>query len=103
MTVTAKLKPCFLIDIITPKKFKLNGLWFGPEKPKRAILFVHGLSSSAFQAALAGSFVDKETAVITFSNRGHNKIAKIYRLDNTKKGYHFVKMKLSLIKNYFLI
>ena len=90
MSGTIKLKPCFLIEIITPKKFKLNGLWFGPEKPKRAIIFVHGLSSSAFQTSLAEAFVDKETAVITFSNRGHNKIAKIYRLDNTKKGYHSV-------------
>jgi alpha-beta hydrolase superfamily lysophospholipase len=51
---------------------------------------VHGLSSSAFQTALAEVFVDNETSVITFSNRGHNKIAKIYRFDNTKKGYHSV-------------
>ncbi|MDE2173434.1 MAG: alpha/beta fold hydrolase [Patescibacteria group bacterium] len=90
MTASIKLKPCFLIDIVTPKKFKLSGLWFGPAKPKRAIIFVHGLSSSAFQTALAEALVDKETAVITFSNRGHNKIAKIYRLDNTTKGYHSV-------------
>lgn len=90
MTTTAKLNPCFLIDIVTPKKFKLNGLWFGPTKPKRVVIFVHGLSSSAFQTALAEAFVDKKTAVITFSNRGHNKIAKIYRLNNTKKGYHSV-------------
>ncbi len=90
MTSQQKLKPCFLIDIVTPKKFKLNGLWFGPAKPRRAIIFVHGLSSSAFQTALAEAFVDKETAVVTFSNRGHDKIAKLYKLDNTKKGYHSV-------------
>lgn len=90
MAATGKLKPCFLIDIATPKKFKLNGLWFGPAQPKRVIIFVHGLSSSAFQTALAEAFIDKQTAVITFNNRGHNKIAKVYRLDNTKKGYHSV-------------
>ncbi len=90
MTDTTKLKPCFLIDITTPKKFKLNGLWFGSAKPKRVIIFVHGLSSSAFQTALAESLVDKETAVITFSNRGHDKVVKIYQLTNTKKGYRSV-------------
>ena len=90
MVATKKLKPCFLVDILTPKKFKLNGLWFGPAKPKRAIIFVHGLSSSAFQTSLAEALVDTETAVVTFSNRGHNKIAKVYRLDNTKKGHHSV-------------
>lgn len=90
MVATVKLKPCFLIDIVTPKKFKLSGLWFGPVKPKRVIIFVHGLSSSAFQTALAEALVDKKTAVITFSNRGHNKIAKIYRLDKTKRGHHSV-------------
>jgi alpha-beta hydrolase superfamily lysophospholipase len=91
MTTTPKLKPCFLINIVTPNRYKLNGLWFGPAKPKRAIIFVHGLASSAFQTALAEAFVDKETAVITFNNRGHDKITKVYRLDNTKKGSHSVR------------
>lgn len=90
MKIKSSLKPCFLVDIVTPKRYKLNGLWFGPAKPKRVIIFVHGLSGSAFWTILAGAFVDKDTAVVTFSNRGHNKIAKIYRLDNTKKGYHSV-------------
>lgn len=90
MTASTKLKPCFLVEIITPKKFRLNGLWFGSAKPKRAIIFVHGLSGSAFWTVLAEAFVDKNTAVVTFSNRGHNTIAKLYRLDSTKKGYHSV-------------
>ncbi len=90
MITAAKLKPCFLINIVTPKKYKLNGLWFGPAKPKRAIIFVHGLAGSAFWIPLAESFVDKDTAVITFNNRGHDKITKAYRLDNTKKGEHSV-------------
>src|SRR3989344_1989253 len=84
------LKPCFLVDIVTPKRFKLNGLWFGKAKPKRVIILVHGLSGSAFWTSLAEALVDRHTAVVTFSNRGHNKVAKLYRLDNTKKGYHSV-------------
>ena len=90
MTTSTRLKPCHLIDIVTPKRFKLNGLWFGPAKPKRAIIFIHGLSGSAFGTTLAEAFVDADTAVVTFSNRGHSKVAKIYRLDSTKKGYHSV-------------
>ncbi|MDO8593596.1 MAG: alpha/beta fold hydrolase [bacterium] len=86
-----KLNPCFLIDIVTPKRFKLNGLWFGSAKPKRVIIFVHGLSGSAFATTLAEEFVDRETAVITFSNRGHDKITRLHRLDKTKKGYHSVR------------
>ncbi len=86
----SSLKPCFLVDIVTPKRYKLNGLWFGHTKPKRVIIFIHGLSGSAFWVSLAEALIDKDTAVVTFSNRGHNKVAKLYREDNTKKGYHSV-------------
>lgn len=83
-------KSCHLINITTPTRLVLNGLWFGPMKPKQVIIFVHGLASSAFQTSLAEAFIDKETAAITFSNRGHDKIAKIHQLDNTKKKHHSV-------------
>lgn len=86
----SSLKSCFLVDIVTPKRFKLNGLWFGPAKPKQVIIFIHGLSGSAFWTSLPEAFVDKDTAVVTFGNRGHDKIARIHRLDHTKKGYHSV-------------
>ncbi len=81
---------CSFIKIVTPKKIKLNGLWFGSTKPKRVILFVHGLAGSAFQTELAGSLVSKDIAVITFGNRGQHIISKFYKIDKTKKGYHSV-------------
>lgn len=82
------MRPCFAIEIITPQKYKLPGLWFGPAKAKRAIVFTHGLAGSAFgQLSLAEPWADKNTSVITFSNRGHDKVSKLYRIANTKKGY----------------
>jgi len=84
-----KQKSCRYIRIITPKKYLLNGLAFGGDKPKAALVFVHGLTSTAFAhhdflTPLSG----KNTAAIFFSNRGHDKVAGIKRLDRkTEKGY----------------
>ncbi|MBU0569841.1 alpha/beta fold hydrolase, partial [Patescibacteria group bacterium] len=80
---------CRVIEIITPKKYLLNGLWFGGNKPKRAIIFIHGLTGSAFSGhKFITPLANENTAVITFSNRGHSKIARIKKLDERKKkGY----------------
>jgi alpha-beta hydrolase superfamily lysophospholipase len=77
---------CKVLTIQTPKKIQLSGLWFGPEKPKKAIIFVHGLGSSAFQTLIV-PIVDQDTAVITFSNRGHDGLADFRKTANNKKGY----------------
>ena len=84
------MTPCHVLEFVTPKKLALHGLWFGPKRPKRVIIYIHGLAASAFQRDLAEHWVDTYTAVITFSNRGHDKITKVRRLDNSKKGYHSV-------------
>ena len=71
----------YVIQITTPKKFVLNGLWFGPKRPKRVIIWVHGLTSSAFsRIEIVEKLVDRDTAVLTFNNRGHNKIGKVLSL-----------------------
>jgi alpha-beta hydrolase superfamily lysophospholipase len=81
------MRPAHVVEIITPKKFILNGLWFGPKKPRRAIVWVHGLTSSAFsRLGLVEHIVDKETAVLTFNNRGHDSVSRISRTDG-KKSY----------------
>src|SRR3989344_5323781 len=73
------MRPAHVIEIITPKKFLLNDLWFGPTKPRRAIIWVHGLSSSAFSMKRTiSAIVDKNTAVITFNNRGYGVVNKLY-------------------------
>lgn len=82
-----------VIQIITPKKLILPGLWFGPEHPKRVIVFIHGLTSNAFSGHdLVLPLVDECTAVITFSNRGNSKIANMKRVDKRKTKGHTTVM-----------
>lgn len=72
------MRPCFHIEILTPKKFVLNGLWFGPAKAKRVVIWVHGLGSSMFgRLGVAHHIVDEQTALLVFNNRGHDKVARI--------------------------
>jgi pimeloyl-ACP methyl ester carboxylesterase len=80
---------CKVIKVVTPLRYELNGLWFGVDNPKRVVIFIHGLTSSAFSNLdFVVPAVDDKTAVITFNNRGHDKIARIKRIDKRKKkGY----------------
>ena len=72
------MRACNVIEIVTPKRVLLNGLWFGVKKPKRAIIWVHGLGSSAFSKLdIVQNLIDKNTAVLIFNNRGHDKISRI--------------------------
>src|SRR3989344_817812 len=78
--MSREMRPCHVVEIVTPKKFVLNGLWFGPTKPKRAVVFIHGLSGSVFSMRrVVDALVDQTTAVITFNNRGFGKINTVKR------------------------
>lgn len=80
------MRPCHVIEIVTPKKFVLNGLWFGASKPKRAIIFIHGLTASAFSMRrVVDALVDRETAVVTFNNRGFEKVTEIKWIKGKEK------------------
>ena len=75
------MTPAFVVEIITPKKFVLNGLWFGPKKPKRVIIFVHGLTASAFSMRhVVDALTDSHTAVVTFNNRGFEQVSEVKRI-----------------------
>lgn len=75
---TLNMVPANVIEIVTPKKVLLNGLWFGPIKPKRAFILIHGLTGSAFsRLGIVRELTDSQTAVITFNNRGHDIVSKI--------------------------
>ena len=75
--------PANVVEIVTPKKYVLNGLWFGPKRPKRVIIWLHGMGSSLFsKLSIAQRIVDKNTAVLAFNNRGH---AIVSRLRNIKR------------------
>ncbi|MBM3272559.1 alpha/beta fold hydrolase [Candidatus Kaiserbacteria bacterium] len=77
--------PARVVEIETPKKVRLNGLWFGPQKPGRVIVWVHGLGSSAFSRQDIVTLLAKgNTAVLTFNNRGSGVIS---RFSKGKKRY----------------
>lgn len=82
-------QPVRVINIVTPKKFVLNGLWFGPESPLEIIIFIHGLGGNVFSShKLISPLASSKTAVVTFSNRGHDQISSIKKVDDRKKkGY----------------
>lgn len=72
------MKLAFVVEIVTPRKYVLRGLWFGPRKPQRAIVWIHGLGGSAFSMRrVIDETVNKETAVLAFNNRGFGVINKI--------------------------
>ena len=85
------MRPCFVVEIQTPKKVLLNGLWFGPysakaskgkpKKPKRCVVWVHGLGSSVFSKhGIVEELADEKTAVLMFNNRGHDKVASVRKV-----------------------
>lgn len=77
------MTPAYVVTITTPKKFLLRGLWFGSKKPKRVIVWVHGLRGSAFSMlSIVEKLADTHTAVLTFSNRGNGIVNQI---SSTKK------------------
>ncbi len=83
------MRSAHVIDIQTPKNFLLNGLWFGPQKPKRMIILVHGLFSSAFSMGhVVDELVDADTAVMTFNNRGHDTVSDVKQIVGSERKYH---------------
>lgn len=86
--------------IITPKKFVLNGIFFGSEKPKNIFIYLHGLTGSLFgHIDLFEKIVDKNNAVLAFDNRGSGVITPIKKLCSSKKGYKNVD--IGMIREVF--
>jgi len=82
-------RSCHAVCILTPKKYLLDGLWFGAARPKTAIIFVHGLGGNAFSHHdYLEKLANRHTAVLYFSNRGHDTVAGVKRLKRSaRKGY----------------
>lgn len=73
---------CRSIQITTPKKFILDGLWFGASRPRVAIIFIHGLAATAFSHHdFLVPLARRRTSVIYFSNRGHDKVTGIKKIN----------------------
>jgi alpha-beta hydrolase superfamily lysophospholipase len=80
--------PAHVVQLETPKKFILNGLWFGPKRPQRVVIFIHGLTGSAFSmSALTKTLIDTKTAVVTFNNRGFEQVGEIKQKKGKKSHY----------------
>lgn len=74
-----------LVELSTPKRFRLLGLWFGSPHAKRAIVFVHGLGGSVFSMRdLISELADQKTAVLAFNNRGAEIISKLRRSSSSR-------------------
>lgn len=85
------MKAVHLCEIDTPKGFRLDGIWFGPKRAKRVIILIHGLGGNMLNSvahSFAEVLVSRDTAVLSFNNRGYGIISKIYKAaPKTKKGY----------------
>ena len=79
------MRECFHVEIITPRKVILNGLWFGSLRSKTVIIWIHGLGSSLFsKIGIIELLAKKGTAVLAFNNRGHDIISRIAKADEKK-------------------
>src|SRR3989344_3444892 len=67
-----------LVQFATPKGVLLNGYWVGALRPKKVIIWVHGLGSSMFSKQDIARHLAKDlTAVLMFNNRGHDNVASV--------------------------
>ncbi|MCR4280025.1 MAG: alpha/beta fold hydrolase [Candidatus Komeilibacteria bacterium] len=82
-----------IITIKTPDNILLDGLWLGPPKPEKIYVYIHGLSSSVFSGLeLLNLLIDRKTAVLTFNNRGHDKVTRVRKIDKkSAKGYQSLR------------
>src|SRR6185503_13723544 len=76
-----------LLRFETPKRALLYGYWIGPLRPKRVIVWTHGLGSSMFSKYKIGKMLaTDQTAVLMFNNRGHDKIASFQKGTSYQRG-----------------
>lgn len=82
------MKPAFLVEIQTPKKYLLNGLWFGTKNPHTVYIWVHGLTGNAFSGHHIVSELAKGGAAgMTFGTRGAGFVNSVKRKQGRKTVY----------------
>lgn len=88
------MKQFYLTEIVTKDKLIHQGVFFKPKNfGKRAILYVHGLTSTFYGSvrmleALAQACEKRGMGFAAFNNRGHDMIVSIRKVDkNNPKGY----------------
>ncbi len=77
-----------LIDIVTPRQYKLHGMWMGSLSAQTVFVHIHGLTSNMFNGQTITSLSNDKTAVLAFNNRGNGIVSKLKHLNpNNPKGY----------------
>jgi len=77
-----------IFSFTTPKGLMLDAAWFGPARPKRVFIYIHGLSGNLFHQEIFQELVDRNTAVLAFNNRGSGVIANFRHIcRKSAKGY----------------
>lgn len=77
-----------VIQLTTPGRVLHWGLQLGAEKPRRVYIFIHGLGGGVFsRLELVSLLADKDSAVITFNNRGSGLVNGIRRLKGRQYNY----------------
>ncbi|HEX7259551.1 MAG TPA: alpha/beta fold hydrolase [Candidatus Saccharimonadia bacterium] len=86
---TMHIPQCQPVSFLSTDQLQLKGLLFGNAEAVSAYIVIHGLTGSAFsQHETVVPLANERTQVLTFSNRGHDKIAYFKRTDpNSEKGY----------------
>lgn len=78
MRTNREFFPVHLVRFETPKGVALQGYWIGALRPRRVIVWVHGLGSTMFSKREIADLLAKDlTAVLMFNNRGHDKVASV--------------------------
>lgn len=88
------MKPFYLVETVTQDKLIHQGIFFAPkEKSRRAILWVHGLTSAFYHNqplihAITSECDKNNFGFAAFNNRGHDIITGLKKEDKRKpKGY----------------
>jgi alpha-beta hydrolase superfamily lysophospholipase len=94
---------CELVEFQTTDKLMLPGLLYEPsQKTKKAVIFLHGMSSSIFYQVklmntMAEALAKQDTAFLAFNNRGANLLQRLKKNGSDKS--QITGMSYDLIKD----
>lgn len=71
-----------LVEIQTPKRYLLKGLYFSNPQGKTTVIYIHGLGGSVFGSTYLINPLAKELSkaginLLAVNNRGHDDVSKI--------------------------
>ncbi len=82
------MRAAHVAEIVTPKRYVLNGLWYGTRRPHTVYIWVHGLTGSAFSGKnIIHELAKQGAAGLVFNTRGYGHINEIKRKRGKKWVY----------------